>query len=97
MFARVSTFEGPIDKIDEGTEYAKINVLPRAREIDGWKGIVALVDRSTGKELTITLWESEDAMRASEEASNTLRSDAAEGAGQEIRGLERYEVVIFEV
>ena len=97
MFARVSFFEGPTDKIDEGIEYVKANVLPRARKMDGWKGIANLVDRSTGKELTITLWESENAMRASEEAANTLRSDAAEHASQEIHGLEHYEVAIFEM
>jgi heme-degrading monooxygenase HmoA len=97
MFARVSTYEGPVDKIDEGLEYAKTQVLPRARQMDGWRGILTLIDRTTGKEITVTLWDSEDALRASEEQAKTLRTDAAEHASQAVRQVDRYEVAIIEV
>jgi hypothetical protein len=92
--ARVSSFEGPADKIDEGTRYAEENVLPRARQMKGWKGVVSLVDRKSGRSRLITLWESEEALRASEEQADQLRKQAAEGAGERISAVERYEVAV---
>jgi hypothetical protein len=37
----------------------------------------AMVDRHSGISLSFTLWESEEAMHASEDAANRMRSDAA--------------------
>ncbi len=97
MHARVSIFEGSPDEIDEGLRQAREQVLPRARQMDGFKGLIALGDRQSGKTLGITLWESEIAMLASEEDANRLREESAEAGGQQIAGVERYEVNLFEV
>jgi hypothetical protein len=97
MFARVSTYEGPPDRIDQGLSHARERILPAARNIAGFSGILFLVDRETGKALTVTLWESEQAMRDSEEEANRLRQESAEAAGETIAGVERYEVPILEV
>jgi hypothetical protein len=97
MFARVTTFEGPADQLDEGTRYTRESVLPTARRDAGWKGVISLIDRGTGKALTITLWETEDTMRATEEDANTLRGDIASSSGATIKNVERYEVAMFEV
>jgi heme-degrading monooxygenase HmoA len=72
-------------------------VLPRAKQIDGFKGMIALGDRHSGKTLGITFWESEEAMRASEEAANRLREESAEVGGDTIVSVERFEVGLFEV
>jgi len=72
-------------------------VLPRAKQIDGFKGMIALGDRHSGKTLGITFWESEEAMRASEEAANRLREESAEAGRETIASVERYEVGLFEV
>ncbi len=53
-----------------------------------------LVDRQDGTSISITLWESEEAMRASEEAADQLRSDAAGAAEAQIASVERCEVVL---
>jgi heme-degrading monooxygenase HmoA len=82
MHARMSIFEGPPDKIDEGVRHAREVILPQAKEIDpGFKGIIALTDRQSGKMLGITFWESEDAMGASEEAANRMREETSEAGG----------------
>ena len=94
MYARVSTYQGPPDQIDEGVRYAQENILPRVQEVDGFEGVYFLVDRQSGKALTITLWESEEALRGSEEEANRLRSESAEAGSQEVMGVERYEVAI---
>src|SRR5215210_2282967 len=97
MHARVSIFEGAPDEIDEALRQAREQVLPRARQMDGFKGLIALGDRQSGKTLGITFWESEEAMRASEEAANRLREESAEAGGGTVGGVERYEVGLFEV
>jgi hypothetical protein len=90
--ARISTFAGDPARIDEGLRHAVQEVLPDARAIDGWKGIVMLVDRLTGSERTITLWESREALEASEAAAEELRARAADEAAQQIISVERFEV-----
>ena len=59
--------------------------------------MIALAGRTSGKTLGITFWESEEAMRASEEAADRLREESAEAGGGTIAGVERYEVGLFEV
>ena len=98
MHARVSIFEGGNpEQIDDSLRQARDDVLPRAKQMDGFKGMIALGDRQGGKTLGITFWESEEAMRASEEAANELRQESAEVGGEQIAGVERYEVGLFEV
>jgi heme-degrading monooxygenase HmoA len=94
VFARVSTFTGTSDEVDEAIREVRENVLPRTEQLDGFKGAYFLVDRQNGKSLSVTLWESEEAMRASEEAANSLRSEVAEALGTQMVGVERYEVAL---
>jgi heme-degrading monooxygenase HmoA len=98
MHARISVFEGPPDMIDEGVRHAREVILPQAKEMDpGFKGIIALTDRQSGKLLGITFWESEEAMRASEEGASRLREESAEAGEGTVAGVERYEVDLFEL
>src|SRR5215207_11521348 len=96
VFARVSTYQGDPAQIDQGLNYARENILPRVKQVDGFEGVYYLVDRESGKALTITLWESEEALHASEEEANRLRSESAESASATIVDVERYEVGLFE-
>jgi heme-degrading monooxygenase HmoA len=97
MYGRVTRLEGSPEQVEQGTEYIRDTILPAARQIEGFRGIVALADRESGKALTVTLWETEEAMRASEEAANRLRAEAAKALGSTIVGVERYEVTLSEV
>jgi len=95
--ARVSSLEGPVDKIDEGLEFIKEQILPMAGDMTGWRGVVGLVDRSTGRTKTITFWDGIESLQASEERANELRSEAAAALAERITGVSRYEVVLSEV
>ena len=97
MHARVSILEGSPDKIDEGLREVRERVVPQAKQLDGFKGMIALGDRQSGKLLGITFWESEEAMRASEEGASQLREESAEAGGGTVAGVERYEVGLFEL
>ena len=93
MFARVSTYDIPNA---EGAAEAFEAALPAIREMQGVTDAYLLVDRNRGKVLTITLWESEEAVRASEEAANRARSEASAAAGGSIQNVETYEVAFHE-
>jgi heme-degrading monooxygenase HmoA len=95
--ARVSVLEGSPESLDEGTRYAQDQILPQVRQLSGFKGVVSLVDRERGRTKLITLWESDEALRASEEQANQLRQRAAEGAASRVVGVERYEVALAEL
>ena len=97
MFARVSTLEGAPEQLDELTRHAAERVMPALRELDGFNGALGLADRRSGKVLAVSLWENEQAMRASEEAANQLRDETAEAASETIAGVERYEVTFAEI
>ena len=97
MFARVTTFEGSPDQIDELARYAGERVLPVLSDLDGFNGLLGLADRQSGRVLVVGLWETEEAMRASEEAVDQIRSEAAEAASETIAGVDRYEVTFGEV
>jgi len=92
--ARVSTFSGDPASFDQDIRHAVEEVLPEVRSIDGWKGVLVLVDRDAGTQKTITLWESVDALTASERQADELRARAAEQAHGRIVSVERYEVAL---
>lgn len=96
MHARVTSLTGTPAEFEAGVENFRANVVPFAREHG--KGAMLLVDRASGGALAITLWEDEDALRASEERANALRADAADDLGaQQEPTVARYEVAVFEV
>jgi heme-degrading monooxygenase HmoA len=97
VYARISTLEGSPEHIDEGLRQVREKVLPQIQQQEGFKGMVALADRQTGTTLGITFWESEEALKASEEAADRLREDSAEAMSDTIADVERYEVGLFEV
>ena len=97
MFARVSTFQGPPDRTAEGIRVAREQILPAARLQDGFKGIYLLYDSESGKSLSITLWETEEDMKASEEAALRARTESAQTTGDVILSVERYEVALQEL
>lgn len=97
MHARVTTLEGSPERFDEGTRHVRERVLPQLKQMDGFKGFIALGDRQSGKLLGVALWDSEEALRATEEAVSRVRSGAAEATGGAVASVEQYEVTVFEV
>ncbi len=97
MWVRVSRFEGgSAEQFAEGMRYIEEKVLPAVRAMPGFQGVLSLSTGDRGAGLTLTFWESEQALQASEDAANRLRGEAAEAGGDTIASVERYEVVIDE-
>ena len=98
MPARVTTLEGTPGKRDDAKRHdVREHLLPQLRQQDGFEGFILLGDAHSGKVLGVVLWESEEAMRASEEAADRMRGESAHATGARIAGVERYEVRVFEV
>ena len=90
--ARISLLEGPPEHVLDGARYFEEDIVPRAQELHGQRGLISLIDRATGRSKAISLWESPEALRDSEEQATELRQRAAEAASGRILGVERYEV-----
>jgi heme-degrading monooxygenase HmoA len=93
----MSTLEGSPDEMDEGLRDVREQVLPLLRQQDGFEGFIALGDRQSGELIGITFWESEQAMRASEEVGDRTRGETAEDTGDTIADVRRYEVGLIEM
>ena len=66
MYARVVTVQVQPDKLDETINLYEDSVLSAARQQKGFQNGMLLVDRNTGKGVSITLWETEADLAASE-------------------------------
>jgi hypothetical protein len=53
MLARVTTVEGPQERMDDATRFVWEQLLPQLQQLDGFKGFLALGDRQSGKVLGV--------------------------------------------
>jgi heme-degrading monooxygenase HmoA len=93
MYARVMT--GRLQSADRQTFETMIRdqVIPRASKLRGFKGGYWLRDLDSDQVLGVTLFESEEALRASEEQANRIREEASREAGIPVPQFHSYEVV----
>jgi len=93
MFARVSTMQGSPDQVDELARRFQEQAVPVVRQLSGFKGAYLLANRQTGTVLGVSLWETEEAMRASETEIDPRRREAAQAVGATLQSLEAYEII----
>ena len=67
MYARTTTIQADLAKIDAGIAHVRDQVLPTVTAMDGCVGMSLLVDRESGRCIATTAWESDAAMRDSAE------------------------------
>jgi heme-degrading monooxygenase HmoA len=94
MYARMTTAQGAPGKVDEGTRSVREQALPAVQKQPGFKGFYNLVDRTSGKTVTLSLWESEAAMQASAGAVDPFRKQAIAAIGAPTPTVEMYEVTV---
>lgn len=93
MFARITRFKGDPARVEDGIFLLHEQVIPRARQREGMHHGYWMVDRSTGEAAVLSLWETEEAMHASETAAAVLRHAVTDQIGGSVTGIEHYEVV----
>ena len=91
MYARIATFHGDPANLEEAVDAVRTRVAgdPPAG-LEGAK-MLMLVDRASGKGMSVTLYDSEDAMRQGDEALNAMNPPATSGRRT---GVEFYEVPV---
>ena len=95
MHARMTRIEGSRERIDEMTRRFEETIVPMLQGLDGYRGGVVLADRNNGVNIAISYWESEDAMRVSEDAVRQGRADAATAAeARAVTIVEHFEVML---
>ncbi len=90
MYARSTTIQAQPTSIDAGIAHMRDTVMPALEGIPGCLGLSLLVDRTSGRCIATSSWDSEEAMRASEETMRPIRDQAAElfGGGTQIEEWE---------
>jgi serine phosphatase RsbU (regulator of sigma subunit) len=94
VFARITHYYSadptPYWELEEGYRL-RVRIREKQRQMDGYEGSFFFMDRQSGKAITITLGESEEAMQRSEEEVRPLRKEMAGGLAN-IVDVEHYEV-----
>ncbi len=95
MNARVVTARLRPEKVDEAVGQYRTTVVPQAKQQKGYRGKLLFLNRDTRKALSITLWETESDMLASE-SSGYLQSQFSglEDLFTEPPTTEHYEVSV---
>jgi hypothetical protein len=90
VFARIATFQSDPGRLDDTIEMVRREVAGDTPE--GLKGakMLMLVDRSSGKSIGITLFDSEEAMRRGDQALNAMDP----GSTETRQAVEFYEVPV---
>ncbi len=97
MYARVHTLETTPESHDEGVGIIRDQLLPWTRESTGFRGLIGLSNHERTTALVITLWDDEEAFRASERAGDELGKLTASVTGAMRRSLDDFEVTLFEL
>jgi len=99
VFARVSTFEGvDLEAVERTKDAARQREEAIFQAMPGWRGTINLGDRSSGKVVAVSLFDSEDDLKAAEpvfeeEIPRRLGDLMQEWSGRRV-SVERFEVLL---
>jgi heme-degrading monooxygenase HmoA len=93
VYARATTLRASPEDVQEQIDHYQEGIQS-VREISGNRGAFLLVDRSAGRAISVTLWESDEAMQASRKRADELRQQAQESPGESV---DDYEVAAWAV
>jgi heme-degrading monooxygenase HmoA len=90
MFARVSRYRGDADALRSGFS----SVTDELEQLEGFAKAYFLVDAERGTGMSITLWQSADALEASAQRAHEMRSRATQDATASTESVESFELVL---
>jgi heme-degrading monooxygenase HmoA len=92
VWGRVTTFVFPADDVNKAVAHLDRAVDAFLRQ-PGLAHIDVFLDRRSGAALTVSLWESEEAMKATEDEADRLRNEIAPEVLGWIESVSEYELV----
>lgn len=93
--ARSTTIMAQRDRIDEGIAVVNDELMSMLTDIDGCLGLSLLVDRSTGRCIATSSWDSRESMRASNERLQPIRQRLLDMMGGDSLEVEEWEIAIL--
>ena len=94
MYARSTTIVAQPSSIDAGITHVSDEVMPALQGLEGYAGLSLLADRSSGRCIATTAWQSSEAMRASVESVLPIRDRVAEILGGSAK-VEEWEIAVL--
>ena len=76
------------------TPLGYFSVVPRLRELAGWSGLLVLIDRGTGRTRTISLWDGDESLAATQERAGEFRRSLAGALDESYTGFAEYDVLL---
>jgi len=96
MYARVTTTVVGPGEPDSTAEIFE-QIIPTMRDLEGYRGLVVLNDLEESRFLVLSLWESAEAMEASEATAARISTAETAKRDYEIEGTTRYRVDTFDL
>lgn len=93
MFARLTTIQGNSTRIDDAIRVIDNEVVPAAKLLVGFKNGYWCTDRTSGRLVFLTLFETEKDLLDSEEKMSHVRKIVTEKLDAEVKSVERFEVL----
>lgn len=97
MFARVHVLQTTPEQSKAGMQIFMEQLRPWLRDASGYRGLIRLEDKESGKTLVISFWADEEALEASHEAGDELAKLTAENTGATRLAVELYEATLVDV
>lgn len=97
MVARVTTFRGSPEQIEDGLRIYRESVGPWLRDATGFRGFIAFVDSASDRGIIMSLWASEELARDAERSGMRLRNEVAETVQTPIESVEFFDVIELDV
>jgi heme-degrading monooxygenase HmoA len=94
VYARSTTIMARPESVDAGIAEVRDNVMPMIEQMEGCTGLSMLVDRQSGRCITTSAWQSEEAMRATDAQLQPVRERIGEMLGGSPQ-VEEWEIAVL--
>jgi heme-degrading monooxygenase HmoA len=94
VYARSTTFHGKPGNIDAGIKFVTSEVAPMLDSIEGCRGVSFLVDRETGQCIATSSWDTDAAMRGSDDQLRPIRDRGREVLGGSMQ-VDEWEIAVM--
>jgi heme-degrading monooxygenase HmoA len=91
---RATWLKVPQDQADRAIEFYKTSVLPSLEDLEGFCSASLLINRSTGRAVSSTTFDSREAMQRNEDQAKELRNARTRELGADILDVGEFELAL---
>ena len=92
MYARSTTLTADPQRMDDGIRMVRDEIMPAVQSMPGCLGLSMLVDRTSGRCIATTGWDSAEAMAATADRVMDMRRRAMESMGGRDMSVDEWEI-----